>query len=218
MAKDDVLDDPKADADANGASPALRSGFALDEQTLGQSSSVFDNGVDLLPPLVAPGQPYPPQEGHGEPAGEAFVAAPMSQRERRRRTRLEARRVRRIVRHIEPWSVLKISVFFYFFLWLVFLLAGVLLWSFAESTDTLSNIESLFESLFALESGNDFWNGGAIFRGYALATLALAIGAVAFNVLLAVLYNLLSDLTGGIRLTVIEEESARFQPPRRRRR
>jgi len=48
--------------------------------------------------------------------------------------------------------------------------------------------------------------------------LVLSIAGVAFNVLLCVLFNLISDLTGGVRITVIEEESARFQPPRRRAR
>ena len=49
-------------------------------------------------------------------------------------------------------------------------------------------------------------------------TMVLAIAGVTFNVLLAALYNLISDLTGGVRITVIEEESARFTPPKRRRR
>ncbi len=146
------------------------------------------------------------------------VAVPMSQRERRRRVRLEARRVRRIVRHIEPWSVLKISVIFYICLWMIFLLAGVLLWSFAESSGTLESVEELIESLFSLEEENEFFSGGTIFRNYAIGTAILSIAGVAFNVLLCVLYNLISDLTGGMRITVIEEESARFQPPRRRRR
>ncbi|MEM7093536.1 MAG: DUF3566 domain-containing protein [Actinomycetota bacterium] len=188
--------------------------FDLDEQTLGRAASVFDAGVDLMPPMVAPAPPMP----MAEPVDPEPVALPMSQRERRRRVRLEARRVRRIVRHIEPWSVLKISVIFYFCLWLIFLLSGLLLWSFAESSGTLDSVEDLIESLFSLEAENEFFSGGTIFRNYAIGTLVLSIAGVAFNVLLCVLYNLISDLTGGMRITVIEEESARFQPPRRRRR
>ncbi len=191
-------------------------GFSLDEQTLGRSASVFDSGVDLMPPMAPPQPaPLPPQ---AQPQPEPQVAAPMSQRERRRRVRLEARRVRRIVRHIEPWSVLKISVIFYICLWMIFLLAGVLLWSFAESSGTLESVEELIESLFSLEEENEFFSGGTIFQNYAIGTAVLSIAGIAFNVLLCVLYNLISDLTGGMRITVIEEESARFQPPRRRRR
>lgn len=190
-------------------------GFALDEQTLGRSASVFDAGVDLVPPMAPP--PAAPLPDPGTTAG-PVVGAPMSQRERRRRVRLEARRVRRIVRHIEPWSVLKISVIFYLCLWLILLLAGVVLWSLADSSGTLESVEELIESLFSLEEENDFFSGGTIFRSYAIGTMFLSIAGIAFNVLLCVLYNLISDLTGGMRITVIEEESARFQPPRRRAR
>lgn len=126
--------------------------------------------------------------------------------------------MRRIIRHVELWSVLKVSVIFYFCLWLIFVLAGVLLWSFAESSGTLESIEDLVESLFALDETEDFWSGGTIFRAYAIMTLALSIAGITFNVLLAALYNLISDLTGGVRITVIEEESARFTPPKRRAR
>lgn len=208
-------------------SDAPAAAFTYDEQTLGRSTSVFDAGVDLTPPVIPPAAPpigmydpngydptgYATHDGY-DPASERSL----TNRERRRRVRLEARRVRRVVRHIEPWSVLKISLLFYLCLWLIFVLAGVLLWSFAESSGTLESIEELVESLFALDEEKEFWSGGTIFRAYAIGTLALSIAGVTFNVLLCVLYNLISDLTGGVRLTVIEEESARFTPPKRRAR
>ena len=80
----------------------------------------------------------------------------LSSGDRRRRVKLEARRVRRIIRHIELWSVLKFSLLFYFCLWLIFVLAGVLLWSFAESSGTLESIEELVEDLFALDEAEEF--------------------------------------------------------------
>lgn len=197
------------------ASQAASSAFSFDEQTLGRSTSVFDS-ADFAPPAAPPLIQPAPQAYPEEP--EVVRERALSPRERRRRVRLEARRVRRVVRHIEPWSVLKISLLFYFCLWLIFVLAGVLLWSFAEESGTLESIEDLVESLFALDSDGEFWSGGTIFRAYALGTLILFIAGVTFNVLLCVLYNLISDLTGGIRITVIEEETARFTPPKRRRR
>lgn len=233
VAEEDLVletEPPLGDAESRTSAGEPSEGFALDEQTLGRSNSVFDSGVDLMPPLVPPAADPPPgalPPGAVPPGGayppldrdqEDVAIIPMSQRERRRRVRLEARRVRRIVRHIEPWSVLKVSVIFFACLWLIFLLAGVLLWSFAESSGTLASVEDLIEELFTLEEENEFFSGGTIFRSYAIGTLVLAVAGVAFNVLLCVLYNLISDLTGGIRVTVIEEESARFQPPRRRAR
>ncbi|MDE0003092.1 MAG: DUF3566 domain-containing protein, partial [Rhodospirillaceae bacterium] len=52
-------------------------------------------------------------------------------REYRRAVRLQARKVRRVVRHIEPWSALKISLVFYLCLWVIVMLAAVMLWSIA---------------------------------------------------------------------------------------
>lgn len=214
-----TVDDGSLDHDESEASST---GFSFDEQTLGRSTSVFDAGVDLTPPAVPP--TAPPLAGYNETAGPYDddygdqYERELTNADRRRRVRLEARRVRRVVRHIEPWSVLKISILFYLCLWLIFLLAGVLLWSFAKRTDTLAEIENLVETLFALKEENEFWSGGTIFRIYAFTTMVFSIAGVTFNVLLAVLYNLISDLTGGLRLTVIEEETARFAPPQRRAR
>lgn len=208
-----ALEDPTSNEDEPAA-------FAYDEQTLGRSESVFDAGVDLTPPAIPPAAPVPGmvEAGPASGVGGGDPERPLTSRERRRRVRLEARRVRRVVRHIEPWSVLKISILFYFCLWLIFMLAGVLLWSFAARSGTLESIEELVEDLFALDESGDFWRGDTIFRAYAIGTLVLSIAGITFNVLLCVLYNLISDLTGGIRLMVIEEESARFTPPRRRAR
>ncbi len=140
----------------------------------------------------------------------------MSRAERRRRVRLQARRVRRIVRHVEPWSVLKISLLFYACLWVIFLVAGFMIWGVAESSGTVGKIESLVRDLFALDTFS--FDAGQIFRGYAFGGLALAIAGTTFNVLMCLLFNLISDLTGGLRITMIEEETARPMPPRRRRR
>ena len=209
-----TVDDPISEevATTTGAPEAQPAAFSFDEQTLGRSTSVFDSRVDFVSAVVPPLAPAPAV------APEPVPERALTGRERRRRVKLEARRVRRIIRHIELWSVLKISLLFFFCMWLILVLAGVLLWSFAESSGTLESIEVQIESLFSLDESQDFWSGGTIFRAYTIMTLALCIAGVTFNVLLAALYNLITDLTGGIRITVIEEESARFTPPKRRQR
>ncbi len=136
--------------------------------------------------------------------------------EKRRRVKLQARRVRRIVRHIEVWSVLKISILFFACLWAVFLIAGFIIWGVAESSGTVGKLESLITELFALDTFN--FDGKQIFKGYALGGLILAIAGSTLNVLMVLLFNLISDLTGGLRVTMIEEETVRPSPPRRRRR
>jgi len=128
--------------------------------------------------------------------------------------RLRARRVRRLVRHIEPWSVLKMSLIFYFCLWGIMLIAGVILWSLAVGSGTIDNIENFIQKLFALDSFA--FNADQIFRASAVGGLVLVVAGAGFTVLMAVLFNLISDVTGGIRLTVVEEETARPRPKRLR--
>jgi len=132
--------------------------------------------------------------------GPAFV-------ERIQDRRLRARKVRRLVRHIEPWSVLKVGLLFNFCMWVVTMVAGVLLWNAAQTSGVITDIEQFAEELFALE---DFtFEGERIFEAVALGGLVLAVTFTGFMVLIAILLNLISDLTGGIRVTVVEEETAR---------
>ncbi|RMH71680.1 MAG: hypothetical protein D6683_14345, partial [Actinomyces sp.] len=135
-------------------------------------------------------------------------------RDRRAARKLRARRVRRLVRHVEPWSVLKISLVFYFCLWGILLIAGVLLWSVAVSSGMIDNLESFIRELFALKSFE--FDADLIFRAAAMGGLILVVAASGFTVLMAVLFNLISDVTGGIRITVVEEETARPRPRRTR--
>jgi|EndMetStandDraft_3_1072993.scaffolds.fasta_scaffold271156_3 transmembrane protein DUF3566 len=127
----------------------------------------------------------------------------------RRPDRLEARKTHRLVRHIEPWSVLKISLIFFFCIWVILLTAAVLLWQVASSSGIIDNVENFIEDIFALEQGSFAFEGGQMFRAYAVGGLVMVVAATGFTVLLAVLFNLISDLTGGVRVTVVEEETAR---------
>ena len=74
--------------------------------------------------------------------------------EKRRRVKLQARRVRRIVRHIEVWSVLKISILFFACLWAVFLIAGFIVWGVADTLNGLMAVPNLIALL--LLSGRVF--------------------------------------------------------------
>ncbi|MCY3559752.1 MAG: DUF3566 domain-containing protein [bacterium] len=134
--------------------------------------------------------------------------------ERRRRRRLQIRSVRRIVRRVELWSVLKLSLILYLCLWAVLLVAALILWSAVDSTGLIDRIEAFVTQIFGLESFE--FVPGQIFRVYAVASLVLALLATLFNVMAAVLFNLISELVGGLRIMLVEEESTRFRPARAR--
>ena len=124
------------------------------------------------------------------------------------------RRVTRVVRHVDPWSVFKIALVANVVLYLILLTAGVLLWNVAYATGTVDNVERFFES-FGWSSFE--FNGGEIYHNAWTAGLFLVIGFTGLAVLFATLFNLITDLVGGMRFTVLEEEvvEARQSPMRR---
>ncbi len=85
----------------------------------------------------------------------------------------------------------------------IILTAGVLLWQVAYRTGTIDNMEKFFES-FGWD--NFEFKGGEIYHGAWIGGLFLAIGLTGVIVLAATLFNLITDLVGGVRVTVLEEE------------
>ena len=60
--------------------------------------------------------------------------------------RSNLKRKTRTLRHIDPWSVFRVTLVFHFVLYLTLLLAGVLLWNVANATGTVDNVERFMES------------------------------------------------------------------------
>jgi hypothetical protein len=186
--------------------------------------------ADLTPdaPGVAPGPSIAPvANGRGKhEATESVSLAPdplddeliethdrprrLTRGERKKLGRLRARKVHRIVRHVDPWTVLKLSLMFFACLFVVMLVAGVLLWHLAASAGTIAKVEDFIAEAGAFTTFK--FDGPKILQASVLGGLVMVIVASGFSVLLAVLFNLISDLVGGIRFTVIEEETARKAP------
>ena len=126
------------------------------------------------------------------------------------------RRVRRVVRRIDLWSVLKVSLLFCLSVAIVLLTGAVILWSVAQSSGAVHKIEKFMDGLGFT---NFRFNGQQIFKFALFAGLVLVIAGTIFAVILAFLYNLISDLVGGIQVQVIEEEQvvSGMEPPQRRR-
>lgn len=119
----------------------------------------------------------------------------------------QGRRLRRVIRRVDPWSVLKFSLAFYGCLLVVAMVAGSLLWGAASTTGVIDNVERFVKELFALESFR--FNGLLLLESTAIGGLVLVLLGTGANVLLAVLYNLTADVAGGIEVTVLEEEAVR---------
>jgi hypothetical protein len=189
-----------------------------------------------------------------------------------RGTPLRGRRVRRTIRHLEPWSVLKISLLFFSALFLIVCVASGLLWSGARASGQLDNVESFITSVggfgncqpidrsavaatttttidtsaadanqidpsrdttdastatsapgaattttVAVDDSQDCpagdklvgqfkFDDGRIFEAFAFGGIVLVLAGTGANVVLALLFNLMSDLTGGVQVTVVEED------------
>lgn len=248
------------------------------------------------PPVAGAGEPERPRFGQGveqvERPPEAAPAAPGAPRRRflddpdeppraPRRAKVRARKVHRIVRHVDPWSVLKMSLLFFFSLFLIICVASALLWSTARSAGAIADVESFITSLgfgncedidpdgpaastttsSTIDGTADQLGAGGteasttvpptdvedessnlpddsgkcregqrlvggfkfederIFQAFALGGVVLVLAGATTSVVMVLLFNLISDLLGGVRVTVLEEEPVprTGSPPARRR-
>lgn len=120
----------------------------------------------------------------------------------RRARKGQRRHARVVIRKVGPWSVFKMSLIFYFCLMLVLLGAGVILYGMLGAIGALDSTTRLIRDLFADQSF--VINGRWLFsRGLAIG-LAMVVVWSLINVFVAFLYNLISDLVGGIEVTLAE--------------
>ena len=113
------------------------------------------------------------------------------------------RRVTRVVRDIDPWSVFKVTLVLHLAIYVAVLVASVLLWNVANATGTVDNVERFFES-FGWESFT--FNGGQLFHNLWILGLLFVFLLTGLAVVGAAIFNLICDLVGGIRVSVLEEE------------
>jgi hypothetical protein len=116
-----------------------------------------------------------------------------------------ARRVKVQIRKVNPFSVLRFSLLFYFCLMLVVLLGLAILYAILSAAGVLDSVAGLLTDVgFGDRQGNFEFDTGFIFRTLFLIGLVSTILWAAFTLVLAFLYNLISDLVGGIEVTLIE--------------
>ncbi|MDQ4095686.1 MAG: DUF3566 domain-containing protein [Actinomycetota bacterium] len=128
---------------------------------------------------------------------------PPATRQRTRRVR-QVRRVRRTLRHIDPLSVLKVSLMFYgcfLILWMVFV--AILYWivQAAGGFELVEGVREAFAVAGSWEVSLSFVEKWAFFIGLTAAILMSLV-----NLFLAFLYNIVADVIGGIDMTFVERD------------
>ena len=110
----------------------------------------------------------------------------------------------RVITRLDVYSVAKVSIVFYLILLVIFVIASVFLWLVADAFGAVDSIQRSVKSLFDLKSYVLHPGTIALYTSAAGAVLAVA-GTVA-NVLAAVIYNLISEVIGGVRVGVSPAE------------
>jgi hypothetical protein len=196
-------------------------------------------------PVLVPGGPTVPPAAGGRGPGRGRHATA-----RRDRTAMRGLRVNQRLWSVDPWSVFKLSILFYFCLALIVLVAGTLLYNGGRRIGTVDQFESFITRMGAYgecvatsdvpegtafeEDEDECGDGevlvggfelddGTLFRTAAVGGVLLVLAGSIGNVLMTVLVNLLNEVTGGLRHSVVKEPVARPRgdgpggPPRPRR-
>jgi hypothetical protein len=152
-------------------------------------------GEEAVPPQAAPPTPAPPSRA---PAS----AAPTKPASTRRSRKAQRRHARVVIRKVAPWSVFKVSLIFYLCLMLALIGAGMILYGVLGAIGALDSTTRLIRDLFADPEFEI--NGQWLFsRGVTIGLLMVVVCSI-INVFIAFLYNLISDLVGGIEVTLAE--------------
>jgi len=120
------------------------------------------------------------------------------------------RRVVRILREIDVWSVFKVALVVHAACVIVAMLTLTLLWSVASASGTIDNVENFLES-FGWDTFT--FRGADLFVNAAGVLILLGVLGTGVWVIAAVVFNLVTELVGGIRVTVLEEEVVLTSPP-----
>lgn len=119
---------------------------------------------------------------------------------------VEVRRVRRIIRKIDAWTVFKVSAIFWAVAAVGLVLGLIMFWSVAQAAGIPEKITDFLIEITLLDEGSEpFADNDAFFRLALFGSIAWSILGCGLTTLSAVMYNLISDVVGGVEFVVLEE-------------
>tara|TARA_B100000886_G_scaffold230540_1_gene160880 strand:+ start:180 stop:764 length:585 start_codon:yes stop_codon:yes gene_type:complete len=115
-------------------------------------------------------------------------------------------RVRRIIRKVDPWTVLKVSFVFNFIISLTIVLGFSILWVLLVNAGVPQGLEEIARRLALLDDNASLvGNIEVLFSSVLFFATVYLLTQTAITTLGAFFYNLISDLVGGIEIIVLEE-------------
>lgn len=116
------------------------------------------------------------------------------------------RRVRRIIRKIDPWTALKVSTIIWAVMALAIVLGVVIFWSILERAGLPQKITDFMVEITLIDEGTQpFANTEQFLRFVVFSSVVWWIAMTGLTVAGAVIYNLVSDVVGGLEVVVLEE-------------
>ena len=115
-------------------------------------------------------------------------------------------RVRRIIRKIDPWTVLKVTLVLNFVVSLTVVLGFSIMWVLLVNAGVPQGLEDIARRLALLDQNASLvGNIEPLFTGLVSLAAVYMLTQTAIATVGAFFYNLVSDLVGGIEVVVLEE-------------
>jgi hypothetical protein len=118
----------------------------------------------------------------------------------------QQRRTRVTIRRVGPLSVLTFSLIFYFCVMLAVFLGLVFLYMIMQAVGVIETIEEWITKIFPQNGGASFQiEPGYLFPRAFLIGCGMVVVWSLINLMVAFLYNLISDVVGGVEITLAEK-------------
>lgn len=176
-------------------------------------------------PAQPPAQPAQPAQPPAQPAQPAPAVAsedaygselpdlsePAQRRPAARRMQVSAGprgpvRASMQIRRIDPWSALKVSLLLSTALFFVWMIAVAVLYVMLGAMGVWSKLNSNVGDLLTNNSAAELVSGSSIFGGAALIGLVNVVVMTAMATLGVVIYNLSTDVVGGVEVTLADRD------------
>lgn len=116
------------------------------------------------------------------------------------------RRVRRIIRKVDPWTALKVSALVWAVLAIAIVLGTVIFWSVFERAGVPDRLTQFLVEITLIEEGSQpFANTEQFLRVLIFGSVVWWVLMTGFTTAGAIVYNLVSDVVGGVEVVVLEE-------------
>jgi hypothetical protein len=110
------------------------------------------------------------------------------------------------IRRVDPWSVLKVSLVLSVALFFVWMIAVAFLYLVLGGMGVWAKLNSNVGDLLNNTSNSELVSSGTIFGGAALVGLVNIVLLTAMATIGAFIYNLTTDLVGGVEVTLADRD------------